>query len=254
MSGDIVVRGDVERFCVGNDPTCTGVNPCRPCWEAIRNTVLPPSMRVANCTATDNQIQAFIRQHFTEWFKVLDSLRLERPDLFHRTVEARRPQLEREGRDAAAMGHPNQPLTPFAAVAMQGIPLGAGQAPPGVEQAPSHPSPPAAVDVGRAVYQQPQAQSASSFGASGMPPIGVPLGNVGRGSADAPPDWPGGDNEPPPLARGDVGRIVRNGTRRETGNGGKPPKVKRANAVPVPEVPATATPSTAPNSNGGGVQ
>jgi hypothetical protein len=118
MTDELVVRGDAERFCLGQDPTCTGINPCRACWEMVRNQVMSAAGRAANATATAGQVQAFFREHFAGWSRILASAYKDRPALFLKIIQMRESALAKEWDDAQKSGR-TPPLTPFANVALQ---------------------------------------------------------------------------------------------------------------------------------------
>lgn len=115
-----VVRGDVERFCLSLDPTCTGINPCRLCWEFVRDSVLPPAMRAGGNTATPGQTAAFAREYNREWLRILMGVRQEEPLLFSKMIDFRHEQLNQEWQAAERLGVP-PPLTPFGVIALQVI-------------------------------------------------------------------------------------------------------------------------------------
>lgn len=112
----IVVQGDVKRFCLGNDPTCTGINPCRACWNVICNSVMPAAMRVGGHTATIAQAIAFADAHKARWRDLLEEVRNADPMVFAQIIESRHEDMKREWAEAQAT---NQvpPLTPFSKVA-----------------------------------------------------------------------------------------------------------------------------------------
>lgn len=211
----ITVRGDGERFCLGNDPTCTGINPCRSCWEAVRDSVLLPPMRAANCSATDGQILAYGKEYYMAWCRFLLSYMPQRPDLFGEIVQKRQAALAQEWQDAASLGN-KYPLTPFGNIVMQSMPPASqGQTPPSPATATVQGGPPETPDM--------------------------PFGDSPSGGAEK-PEWPPGLEDSPPLGRGDAKSLLSQGKRRPR----SPKKSSR-----VPNVPLNGTLETPSNGTNG---
>lgn len=114
----IVVRGDVERICLSADPTCTGVNPCRACWEFVRDAVMPASIRAGNAAATEAQTRAVVREHFMRWMQVVGAGERDAPEVFRKIMKSRKGAMAQEQQDATTLGV-QPPLSPFHAVVMQ---------------------------------------------------------------------------------------------------------------------------------------
>ena len=262
--GGNVTSGDVNRFCLGRDPTCTAINQCLPCWEHNLLTCVIPAMRDGGQATTAAQVAAFARRYREGAKATLCAARQEDPGAFATSMQVRRAMIERAWQEVRELGLP-EPTYPFALVAMEqspaptasgfsgpegasaptasgfsgpqgagapatagarsaaggarpaagGIPIGVPLGPTGAAEAATG----AARPSGGRARATPNGGARPAAGgarpAAGGIPIGVPLDHLGGGTATGGSDPADFVDDDPPLARGDVRRIVKNGTRSE---------------------------------------